>query len=196
MIRIAPNELHVNDPEIFLDITKVGSRFSKDPNFYEFITFPGTSIGETDAAKHRIRRAVLTPAFSPNRVMQLAPMVKEKVDQLLQRFEECAEEGKPVNIFTSTKAFTMDIISKIVFGKELGCIQDPDFSNQFIEYLHSTFDMGWTATTFPNLTKFSLSLPEWLSEILFPIPLQEFKKVKTPFTIRARVKSSQLTCVL
>jgi cytochrome P450 len=178
VIRIAPNELHINDPEIYLDITKVGSHFTKDRSFYEFITFPGTSIGETDAGKHRIRRAVLTPAFSPTRVQQLASMVEEKVDQLLGRFEEFEAEGKPVNISAGTKAFTMDIISKIVFGKELGCIQDPVFKNQFIEYLHSTFDMGWTATAFPNLTKFSLSLPEWLSEVLFPIPLMEFKKVR------------------
>ncbi|QSZ31914.1 hypothetical protein DSL72_001483 [Monilinia vaccinii-corymbosi] len=70
----------------------------------------------------------------------------------------------------------MDILSKIVFGKELGCIQDPIFKNHFIEYLHSTFDMGWTATSFLNLTKFSLSLSEWLSEVLFPIPLMKFKK--------------------
>lgn len=104
-------------------------------------------------------------------------MVKENVDLLLTRFETFAEERKPVNIFTSTKAFTMDVISKIVFGKELGCIQDPAFRNQFIEYLHNTFEMGWPATTFPNLTRLSLSLPEWLSESLFPIPLMEFKKV-------------------
>jgi cytochrome P450 len=163
-------------------MTKVGSRFSKDPGFYNFITFPGTSIGETDPVRHRIRRLVLTPAFSPARVQQeISPMVKEKVDLLLQRFEDFADQGKPVDIFNSTKAFTMDVISKIVLGKELNCIKDPQFRNQFIEYLHSTFDMGWTATAFPNLTAFSLSLPEWLSQSLFPIPLLEFRKVRHLF---------------
>ncbi|CAG8974303.1 hypothetical protein HYALB_00011972 [Hymenoscyphus albidus] len=125
---------------------------------------------------HSIRRVVLTPAFSPARVQELAPMVKENVDLLLKRFEGFAKNGSPVNIFTSTKAFTMDIISKIVFGKELGCIEDPAFRNQFIEYLHGTFEMGWPATTFPNLTRLSLSLPDWIADRLFPIPLMEFKK--------------------
>jgi cytochrome P450 len=57
-------------------MTKVGSQFTKDLGFYNFVTFPGTSIGETDPARSRIRRQVLTPAFSPARVQQLAPVVK------------------------------------------------------------------------------------------------------------------------
>ena len=160
VIRIAPNELHINDPEVFQEITKIGSQFTKDSGFYDFITFPGTSIGETDPVRHRVRRQVLTPAFSPARVQELAPMVKSKADNLLSRFEEFATRDEPINMFRATKAYTMDVISTIVFGKELGCISDPKFRNKFIEYLHSTFEMGWTATAFPNMTRFSLSLPE------------------------------------
>ncbi|KAF2180130.1 cytochrome P450 [Zopfia rhizophila CBS 207.26] len=176
VVRIAPNELHINDPEVFQEMTRVGSRFTKDPNFYSFITFPGTSIGEHGPNAHRIRRQVLTPAFSAARVQQLAPLVKLKVDQILERFEAFVEKGEPVNIFRSTKAFTTDIISTIVFGKPLGCIQDPDFRNQFIEFLHSTFEMGWVAPAFPNLIRASLALPDAIAEKLFPIPLYDFKK--------------------
>ena len=72
----------------------------------------------------------------------------------------------------------MDVISSIVLGPqtELGRIQDPEFRNEFIEYLHSTFDMGWTATAFPNLTRLSLGMPEWLAERLLTVPIMEFKK--------------------
>jgi cytochrome P450 len=178
VIRIAPNELHVNDPEVFQDITKVGSRFIKDPWFYGFVTFPGTSIGETDPSKHRVRRLVLSPAFSPQRVHELAPMVKEKTDFLLRRFSEISAAGKPVNIFNATKAFIMDVISQVIFGKELKCMEDPNFRNQFIEFLHASFDMGWLAPAFPNVFKFFFSMPDWIATRLFPIPLHEFKKVR------------------
>lgn len=177
VVRIAPNELHINDPEVFLEMTRVGSRFTKDPTFYSFITFPGTSIGEHDPEAHRIRRQVLTPAFSPARVQQIAPMIKSKVDEVLARFEDFAARGEPLNFFASTKAFTMDVISTIVFGKALGCIRDPQFGNQFIEFLHTTFEMGWVAPAFPNLIRLSYSLPESIAERVFPIPLFEFKKV-------------------
>jgi cytochrome P450 len=186
VIRIAPNELHINDPDIFLEMTKVGSHFTKDPDFYEFLMFPGTSVGETDPFRHRIRRQVLAPAFSPTRVQELAPMVKHKADLLLSRFEDFAARDEPVNMFRASKAFTMDVISDVVFGKSLDCFADPEFYNKFIEYLHSTFEMGWTGTAFPNLTRFSLSLPDWLSERLFPIPIMEFRKVKRRHHLRAR----------
>jgi cytochrome P450 len=101
-------------------MTKVGSQFTKDPGFYSFVTFPGTSIGENDPARNRVRRQVLTPAFSPARVPELAPVVKEKVDRLLGRFLESSNRSEPVNIFMAVKAFTMDVISEIVPGERTG----------------------------------------------------------------------------
>ncbi|KAF1956651.1 cytochrome P450 [Byssothecium circinans] len=176
VIRIAPNELHINDPEVFREMTRVGSTFTKDPSFYNYITFRGTSVGETDPARSRIRRQVLAPAFSPARVQELAPTIKAKVDWLLARFEDSAGRSEAVDVSMAVKAFTMDVVSEIVLGNELGCMKNPNYKNQFMEHLHSTFDMGWTATAFPNLTAFSLSLPEWLSERLFTVPIMDFKK--------------------
>jgi hypothetical protein len=104
-------------------------------------------------------------------------MIKSKVDEMLARFEESADRGQPLNFLTTAKAFTMDVISTIVFGKALGCIQDPQFRNQFIEFLH-IFEMGWVAPEFPNMIKLSYSLPESLAEKTFPIALFEFKEVR------------------
>ena len=176
-------------------MTKVGSQFTKDPGFYDFITFPGTSIGETDPVRHRVRRQVLTPAFSPARVRDLAPMVKCKVDHLLSRFEEFAARDEPINIFRATKAYTMDVISTIVFGKDMGCISDPHFRNEFIEYLHSSFEMGWTPTAFPNMTQFSLFMPEWLSKKLFPIPVMELRKVSGRFDMLSHLTDRGQKCI-
>ena len=184
VIRIGPSDLHVNDPEVFQDVTRVGSKFVKDAKFYNFITFPGTSIGETDPTAHRVRRQVLTPAFSPQRVQELAPFIKQQVDKLLSRFSAFAESSKPVNVNAATKAFTMDIISKILFGQQVGCMDDPEFRNDFVRYIKEAFEMGWTATAFPELTKVMLSMPDWLSKAVFPIPIMIFKEV------------SRLQCIL
>jgi cytochrome P450 len=177
VIRIGPSDLHINDPEVFQDVTKVGSKFLKDAKFYNFITFPGTSIGETDPTLHRIRRQVLTPAFSPQRVQELAPFIKQQVDKLLTRFSTFAESSRPVNVNAASKAFTMDVISKILFGQQVGCLDDPEFRNDFVKYIKEAFDMGWTATAFPELTKVMLSVPDWLSKAVFPIPIMIFKEV-------------------
>ncbi|KAH8648213.1 cytochrome P450 [Tricladium varicosporioides] len=161
IIRIAPNELHISDPSIYLDITKVGSHFIKDPTFYKFMALPSTVIGEIDPSKHRTRRLVLSPAFSPSRILALSPMILQKTNQLLARYEEISERGEAINIFSSSKAFTMDIISQIVLGKSLKCIEDPEFRNYFNDYLHKTLNAGWVGTTFPILAGLGMALPEW-----------------------------------
>ncbi|OAL43511.1 cytochrome P450 [Pyrenochaeta sp. DS3sAY3a] len=176
VIRIGPDDLHINDPEVFQDVTRVGSKFVKDAKFYNFITFPGSSIGETDPGAHRIRRQVLTPAFSPQRVQELSPFIKQQVDKLLGRFSEFAKSSTPVNINAASKAFTMDIISKILFGQEVGSMDDPEFRNDFVRYIKEAFEMGWTATAFPELTKFMLSMPDWIMKAVFPIPIMVFKE--------------------
>ncbi|KAH6666679.1 cytochrome P450 [Halenospora varia] len=176
IIRIAPNELHISDPSIYLDITKVGSHFIKDPTFYKFMALPSTVIGEIDPSKHHIRRLVLSPAFSPSRILALSPMILQKTNQLLKRYEEISERGEAVNIFTSSKAFTMDVISQIVLGKSLKCIEDPEFRNYFNDYLHKTLSKGWIGTTFPVLGGLSMSLPESFLGWGMPVPLMELKK--------------------
>lgn len=141
VIRIGPDDLHINDPEVFQDVTRVGSKFLKDPKFYNFISFPSTSIGLTDPVAHRIRRQVLTPAFSPARVQELAPFVKKKVDRLMARLEGFAKSSAPIDVNAASKAFTMDIISKILFGQEVGCLDEEDFRNDFVRYIREAFEM-------------------------------------------------------
>lgn len=176
VIRIGPSDLHINDPEVSKDVTKVGSKFLKHARFYNFITFLGTSVGETDPTLHRIRRQVLTPAFSPQRVQELAPFIKQQVDKLLVRFSTFAESSRPVDVNAASKAFMMDIISKILFGQQVGCLDDPEFRNDFVKYIKESFELGWTATAFPALIRFMLSVPDWLSKAVFPIPIMIFEE--------------------
>ena len=73
----------------------------------------------------------------------------------------------------------MDVISKILFGQQVGCLDDPEFRNDFVRYIKEAFEMGWTATAFPELTKTMLSMPDWLSKAIFPIPIMIFKEVSS-----------------
>lgn len=176
-MRVGANELHINDPEVYLDTTKVSSTFIKDPFFYQAISFPGTSIGETDPNQHRIRRKVLSPAFSGSRVQELAPEVLAKTNELIGRLRDYAVSDEPVCLSAAAKAFTMDIISRVVLGQETGCVLHPSFRNEFIIHLQKAFDIGWTATAFPMLSLAAMNLANRTSVSIFPLPIFEFKQV-------------------
>ncbi len=134
-----------------------------------------------DPVKHRVRRQVLSPAFSSARVQQLSARVGEKVNQLCEKFKGFAEFSTPVNINASFKAFTLDLVSEIVFGEEFGVIESPGFHHPHVDILHAAVKQGWISRSFPKLSQISLSLPIWVSTLLFPIPIEEFRRVRLLF---------------
>lgn len=153
----------------------MGSNFNKDPSYYSAVAFPGTSIGECNPEQHRIRRQMLTPAFSPSRMQRTTiPLIKRCVDQLLARFEQYGED-QPVNLFRGAKALTMDVVSTIALGKPIGCLQQPEFENEFTRLLHGFLDAAWFYAAFPGLYTVIMSLPEVLTGFLLPLPY--FKRV-------------------
>lgn len=165
----------MDDIAIYQEITKVNTNFTKDAHFYQFISFPGTSIGETNPARHRIRRKVLTPALSGTRIQELAPLVEEKMNRLLARFEE--SDGAPVCVSAAAKAFTMDIISKIVLGEEPGCLAKHDFRSDLSDNLQAAFNTGWIGPSFPTISAVAMWVSERVPVSLFPMPHVKFRKV-------------------
>lgn len=178
-MRIGVNDLSVNDPQVFLAMTRVQSGFTKEPHFYSCISFPGTSIGETDPARHRTRRNVLTPALSGTRVQKLAPDILLKIERLLRRFDDCADSSTPICITSACHALTMDIISNIVLGQEIGCIEEPDFRNEFMDHMNEAFAGGWVATAFPTLAAVALYIASKTSISIMANPLIDFKQVSS-----------------
>jgi len=181
VIRIGVNDLHISDHEVYQDIFKTNTSFIKDAEFYQYISFPGTSIGETDPEKHRIRRKVLAPALSGTRIQELAPLIESKSVQLLARFEKSASQygsaSAPICINSAAKAFTMDIISKIVLGEELGCIAEPNFRSELSDHLQAAFSMGWIGPSFPLLSSIALWISQRVPVSVFPMPHLKFKQV-------------------
>ena len=174
------NELHVNDPEIFLDITNVGSRFLKEPEFYRGISIPRTSIGGCDPMEHKIRRQVLAPAFSISQVGTLSTLIQARINHLCHIFEKTCKAGEPVHIDRGFRSLTLDIISEIIFGKDFGALRSRDLHHPQLDVLRSAIEGAWIYRSFPTVCSISLALPNWLSSRLFPVPMNVFAKVYCP----------------
>ena len=91
--------------------------------------------------------------------------------------ETLSKSPAPLNIPGAVKCFTLDVISKIVFGKEFGALASVHFHHPQLDNLHKTLQGAWVYRTFPTLSKISMLAPGWVSETFFPIPLIEFAKV-------------------
>lgn len=107
IIRITPDELHVNDVG-FLDSVYAPSSKRRDKYEYQLKTLrvPG-GVGTTASYDvHKKRREALSPFFSKRNVVYLEPLIAEKVEQLCQIVAKHAAEKTPVNLSDIFNAFS------------------------------------------------------------------------------------------
>jgi cytochrome P450 len=128
IIRINPEELHINDPS-FYDQIYVGPsrRTTKWHWSAKMFGTTNAAVGTIDHELHRLRRSALNPFFSKQAVTRLEPVIKANVDHLYRRLREFAGTGKPVNLSDAFTCLSADVIGAYAFGKEYGFLNSKDF---------------------------------------------------------------------
>lgn len=98
ILRIGPNELHISDPEVYMDIYKQVNPFPKYEPFYLSFNSPYTLFSETDAAKHKERRRLLNPMFSRAGILKLESLIREKLSKLDVKVERLSHQHD-INVY-------------------------------------------------------------------------------------------------
>ena len=117
VVRIGPDEVHVDLPEIYADMYK-GHRNKSAVWFWMVGTgeFGDHTVFTTLGHDlHRLRRGALNPYFSKQMVQNLEPRIRGKVMLLKQRMLEYQGTGEPVDL--------VRIISGMTIGKPIAVHQ-------------------------------------------------------------------------
>jgi cytochrome P450 len=76
---------------------------------------------------HRSRRGYLNPYFSRRALVELEPMLHEKINQLFERLDEHFNKGAPINLDKAFAAMTADIITNRFYGSGFDYLSTPNF---------------------------------------------------------------------
>ena len=135
IVRIGPDELHVNDPSFIPELMPGGGRRrNKYPRQIQVFGFSQATGATTDHDLHRTRRAATSKMFSKESVRRLEPVMKTNLDKLLVRLEEFQVDGREISLLPMFGAFTNDVISEYAYGFSSNWVQAPQFN-------HVSFDM-------------------------------------------------------
>lgn len=159
IVRIAPNEIHLADPDNYDKIYSVSSKFYKDPAFYETLGVD-VMFSTISNDEHRWRRAPLSHFFSRRAVLDLEDIVQEKVAKLCRRIQKSLDSNKPANLRASTRAVSIDVITEYAFGDCWNHLDAEDYAAWFSEAVRDTGIMWWTFQQFPILMKPMQLVPE------------------------------------
>ena len=144
IVRIVPDEVHIQDSEFYDTLyTKAGrvdkydwmaGRFGCDTSVF--------TTGPDDL--HRIRRGALNPLFSRQRIVDLQSVIREKLSIFMDRVREFQQEGKILPINRAFMALTGEVVMEYCFSISYGHLQLVDFEKT----LHEPFmaaSIIWTS---------------------------------------------------
>ncbi|TVY27685.1 Cytochrome P450 monooxygenase [Lachnellula hyalina] len=166
IVRVTPYEVHIKDSQFYngfygyRDIEKHG---------WDVKIGNGNSILTTvHSDVHRRRRAALNPMFSRRSVMNLVPVIHEKLELLCKQFDEYVESHKPVNLTKAFPALTGDIMMEYFFGFTYSHVESPGFLSFHEAYL-GFISSGHIATQFPWFLPLMDSIPDSIVMRFFPL---------------------------
>ena len=196
IIRITPDELHVNDPEFIPELYPAGGRKrDKYRRSMQLFGFTEAAISTVEHDVHRVRRGAMSRMFSKDSVRRLEPIMQNNFQKLLDRLEGIKASGKPVNLLYLYSAFTNDLITEYAFGVSYNWLEAPEFNNMFFNFITSFHEMGAIANMFSWWMPLINSLPAWANKMIDPgyVAFQEFVNVRPHPSPSSRLIPNHIT---
>ncbi|KAK7404080.1 hypothetical protein QQX98_010138 [Neonectria punicea] len=128
IIRISPDELHINDPSFFPTLFRHEGRWDKYAWAVNAQSIHGATIFTADHDQHKARRQPLNPYFSKAKVASRQGMIRKKLVRLCERISEFAETGRVLDIGAAISAFQRDVLTDYVLGKSYDDLEKEDFN--------------------------------------------------------------------
>ncbi|KAF5592142.1 trichodiene oxygenase [Fusarium pseudocircinatum] len=126
-------KVHINDPNFYHKVYSTGTKFLKEPAMFRF-------AGELDAlpfimdpAAHKVRRGIVNPMFSPRAIKDFSPLALQIIKGALKKIGDSYETGTPASLEPLESNFAMDIVMKLCFGKDMGCIQGKEGTESLVD---------------------------------------------------------------
>ncbi|KAL4748424.1 hypothetical protein BDW72DRAFT_214810 [Aspergillus terricola var. indicus] len=169
IVRVNPVEVHISDPEFYEEIYAPSSRRrEKDPRWTPSFSVRESMITTVNHEHHRFRRAILNNFFSRRSVMELTPMIEERIEALMQRFNEFYNDQTVVQLDDAFAALTADIITYYCYGKIWGFLENKTFRSDIRAVATEVTGQFHINRFFPFLAPIMRKMPDWIGRLLLP----------------------------
>ena len=134
IVRITPNELHINDPDYYNTYSPgSGRRIEKPERAARLFGSIGMVFATTPHELHKIRRSAMDPFFSKRSINDYVPNIQSIVDKLCGRLEDAKRTGELVNLMHAYAALTTDVINEYCYSRTYDAVLIPDFNVDYYE---------------------------------------------------------------
>ncbi|KAL8713813.1 MAG: hypothetical protein Q9225_006701 [Loekoesia sp. 1 TL-2023] len=169
IIRINPDELHVDDPDWY--DTLYANNPTKRDKWPPAAKTAGSSLSGFGTVAHNLhgkRRAALSPLFSSRAIADADNVFQEQVQILSDVFQESYTSGKTLELRSVFVAFTMDTVYQYALRESMNLQKDEERTAETIRSLNSLVRLTSLVKQFSWLPALSQKMPLWLNRALKP----------------------------
>ncbi|BCS19420.1 cytochrome P450 [Aspergillus puulaauensis] len=200
-VRVGPNEVSFNSLSALRAIYGAGTVFQRSSFYRMFDAYGRQNMFSVSSGKdHRDRKKLLNHAYSKSAVLspRNASMVDEKTAQFMDLIEKEADDTGRLEIFAALHYFSLDSISKFLYGKSphgattaLTGSQDRALLDDILD--HDRRKLSWFTIHFPSLTGWLYSRTGLVESLLTSLHLLPMNKPSTYTGIRVHaLKAAEL----
>lgn len=168
LVRIGPNEILTDDPEILKKISSARNSYSRDEWYLtgRFNPYHDNIFTLLEPRVHKRAKARIIPAYNGREIPALEigvdKQVKNLVNLLHQKYVATnPSASQPLLDFGSVSCyFTMDVITRLAFGQEFGYLKDDTDHYNFLRSVRELWPVMSTSADIP-----------WVRNLLFSRPV-------------------------
>ena len=166
------DEIHIFNWEAYFSVFKAGSRFNRDPTFYNNPQVDGSILNVPDGEVAKPHKNLFLPAFSKAAVNRLEGLIHEKLTIFLERLATASHKKTVTAISVAYNCLTADVVMHYCYQHSFGFLDAPDFEVQMIHDLDTIGPLVpiiWYFPTFMGILLLTISLlPESTQRAYFP----------------------------
>ncbi|KAF3801981.1 Cytochrome P450 monooxygenase sdnE [Colletotrichum gloeosporioides] len=169
IVRINPDELHIDDPDFFDTLYPTSKPYDKLKRLENRFGIPGATFSTARHDLHKIRRAAISPFFAKSKVREQTGDIQALMNTISRRLTtEYAGTERVLNLHDVWRCFAADNIMDLVFGSPLDLHLSPEFRAPFTGAITRVTNWSHVTRYLPILGAATDSLPYWLAKRLFP----------------------------
>ncbi|KAF9873291.1 CND5p [Colletotrichum karsti] len=169
VIRASPDRVHVSDPDFFHEVYSSGSKYMKDPAFFQSSGgIPEALPAIVDVEYHRRRRRLINDLFSAKSMEALSHLVLKVVQNALKKCHEHHDERKVLDIQRLYTGITIDTIMRVLCDRTLNFIEATDEEPPFLATLRTFSESFFLLKHFPILIWMALNIPKRIAAKMIP----------------------------
>ncbi|TRX91612.1 hypothetical protein FHL15_007394 [Xylaria flabelliformis] len=153
IIRVAPNEIHINDADYYLEVFASAAKHRTDgiPSLGLGID---ASLGSTVGHElHQMRRKPLEKFLARQNIRRIQSCIHGGIRTLDRKLLAAKDTGVPVRLDHAFTSFTGDIIGEIACGESPELLNAPNFAPECVT---QWVPAALIAAIFPNSTGFKI----------------------------------------